>query len=122
MNIPEKKESPISEKRIAEFKEELTPAPEKKEIFEDEKLVAEQLRREIELMNVDENLKKEAEQKAQKISFLGEQEKIEHLLNLAKEKGLVFAIKTAKEMKDSYILDVLHDILAKEGYYQKFVK
>jgi hypothetical protein len=122
LTTPEKRESPLSEERIAEFKKESAPVPEKKEISENEKLIAEQLRREIELMDVDENLKKEAELKAQKIIFFGDDEKIKHLLKLAQEKGIVFAIKTAKEMKDPYLLDILHDVLAREGYYQKFIK
>ena len=53
---------------------------------------------------------------------MGEKEKIEHLLKIAREKGVVFAIKVAKEMKDPHILDILHDILAKEGYYKDFAR
>jgi len=117
----QEKEISMGEQKV-EFQKESEPVIENKEILRDKKAVADELRREIELMDIDENLKKQAEQKAQKISFLGEQEKIEHLLRLAREKGLVFAIKTAKEMKDPYLLDVLHDVLAKEGYYKNFSK
>jgi hypothetical protein len=73
-------------------------------------------------MQVDDNLKKEAEQKANKIQFLADDEKLKKLLDIAKEKGVVFAIQTAKGMNDPFLLDALHDILAKEGYYHKFVK
>jgi hypothetical protein len=117
---PEKRISAAEQK--IEFQKEVEPAVEAKEISSDERAVADELRREIELMDVDENLKKESEQKAKKISFLGEEEKIEHLLKLAREKGIVFAIKTAKEMKEPYILDVLHDVLAREGFYKDFKK
>lgn len=95
---------------------------EKKEISKDEKIIADELRREIEIMEVEDELKEQAKKKAQEIEFLGEKEKIEHLLKIAREKGIVFAIKIAKEMKDAYILDTLHDILAKEGYYKNFAK
>jgi len=108
-----------SEQRI-EFGKEKEPVVEKKEISKDEKIVADELRREIEMMEVEGNLKEEAKKKAQEIEFLGEKEKIEHLLKIAREKGIIFAIKSAKEMKDAYILDTLHDILAKEGYYKNF--
>jgi len=105
-----------------EFKVDDIPAPERKEILEDEKIVSDELKREIELMSADENLKGEAEKKAKKISFLGEKEKIEHLLKIAHEKGVVLAIQVAKRMNDPYLLDIFHDVLAKEGYYQKFMK
>ena len=48
--------------------------------------------------------------------------KIRRLLDLASEKGLFFAIDVAKKMNDHYTLDVLHDILIKEGLYKKFRK
>ena len=88
----------------------------------EQKLVPEALRREIELMEVDENLKEEAHKKAQKIRLLGEEEKIKNLLEIAKTKGVVAAIKTAKALNDPYLLDTLHDILAREGYYREFTK
>lgn len=116
-----KREISASEQRT-HFGMERAPAPEKKEITPDERLIADELRREIEMMETDENLKEEVKKKAQEIDFLAGQDKVEHLLKIAEEKGLVFAIKTAKEMKDPYILDILHDVLAREGYYQKFVK
>ena len=73
-------------------------------------------------MQFDDNLKKEAEQKANIISFLADGDKLKNLLNIAKEKGIVFAINVAKKMNDPFLLDAFHDILAKEGYYKKFVK
>ena len=81
-----------------------------------------ELRREIELMEVDEKTKEEAEKKAKKIEFLGEEDKIEHLLQIAREKGLVFAISVARKMNEPYLLDVLHDTLAREGFYKDFTK
>ncbi len=95
---------------------------EKRETTEDEKIISEELKREIELMQVDDNLKKEAEVKAGKMAFLANDEKLKKLLEIAKEKGVIFAIDIAKKMNDPFLLDALHDILAKEGYYQKFIK
>ena len=119
----EQKEKRISagEQQI-EFKKEGRVAVEKKEISQDEKIVTEELKREIEMMELDDELKEEAKKKAQKIEFLGQKEKIEHLLEMAREKGVVFAVQVAKKMNAPDILDTLHDILAKEGYYQKFTK
>ena len=74
------------------------------------------------MMELDEKLKAEAKTKAEKIEFLGEKQKIEHLLEIAREKGVVFAIQVAKKMNDPYLLDIFHDVLAQEGYYKKFTK
>ncbi|MSU54748.1 MAG: hypothetical protein EXS48_02890 [Candidatus Staskawiczbacteria bacterium] len=48
--------------------------------------------------------------------------KIEKLLQLTKQKGVIFAVAVAKKMNDPYVLDTLHDTLAKEGYYKEFIK
>lgn len=101
---------------------EIVPVPEKKEVSRDEKIISEELRREIELMDIDENLKKAAEDKANKIQFLADDKKLEKLLEIAKEKGVLAAVQTAKRMNDPFLLDTLHDILAREGYYQQFIK
>jgi flagellar motility protein MotE (MotC chaperone) len=119
--------APAPERRIPEaeqevrFRREQEKSTEAKEISQG-KIVSEELKREIEMMELDEDLKVQAAEKAKKIQLLGEEEKIDHLLKLAQEKGVVFAVKVAKSMNDPYILDTLHDILAREGYYQKFIK
>jgi hypothetical protein len=95
---------------------------EKKETSREDRLVSAELRREIEMMELDDEMKKVAEKKAEKIEFLGEKEKIEHLIQMAREKGLVFAIQVARKMNEPYLLDVLHDTLAQEGFYKDFTK
>ena len=121
---PERRVLPLDQEK--RFDWDAKNIPEKKETSEPErypdKIVSAELRREIETMKLDENTKAEAEKKAQKIEFLGEKEKIEHLLEIAREKGLVFAIQVARRTNDPYILDILHDILAQEGYYKDFLK
>lgn len=96
-------------------------APEKKE-SQYENIVSQELKREIERMELDEEGKKEAEKEKEKIEYLGEKEKIEHLLDLARQKGLVYAIQVAKKMNEPYLLDILHDTLAREGFYKDFTK
>jgi len=117
---PEKRSVPFGQETHFDWSKE--KKVEKKEMSADEKIISEELKREIELMQVDDNLKKEAEQKANKIQFLADDEKLKKLLDVAKNKGVIFAIQTAKKMNDPFLLDALHDILAKEGYYQKFIK
>lgn len=112
----------LSQEQKIEFKKEGIEAQEKKETLPEETIVREQLRREIDMMELDEGLKDESAQKAKKIQVLGEEEKIKHLLALAKSQGVIFAINTAKQMNDPYILDIFHDILVREGYYKQFLK
>jgi hypothetical protein len=115
------------EKIIPAPEKALSPKPEaennleRREILRDDKIVSAELRKEIEMMELDDNTKAEAEKKAEKIEFLGEKEKIEHLLQIAREKGLVFAIQVARKMNEPYLLDILHDTLAQEGYYKDFL-
>lgn len=117
IGIPEKRIS--TDEQIARPEQEKRNIYEEKETLQEDKIVSAELRREIEMMELDDSTKKEAEKKAEKIEFLGEKEKIEHLLDIAREKGVVFAIQVAKKMNEPYLLDVLHDTLAREGFYLK---
>ena len=117
IKVPEKKVAPNEE--WSDFGKERLRSKERKEISVDETRVVDQIRQEMELMDSDEKLKEEAKQKALKIEFLGEKEKIEHLLKIAREQGVEKAIRVAKETRDPYLLDMLHDILAREGFYKK---
>jgi hypothetical protein len=117
-----KGEVSIGEQEVKFLEEVPETAKKNEKISENEKIITEQLKREIEAMEIDDNLKEEARKKAEKIDFLGEKEKIGHLLEIAEEKGVIFAVNVAKDMKDPYILDIFHDILAQGGYYKKFTK
>jgi hypothetical protein len=126
-DIKDKQEQVKNPDKIApgqevEFGVEELKVPEKKDFSKEEKILSEELKREIELMNLDDNLKKQAEQKANKISFLADDDKLKKLLGIAKEKGVIFAIQVARKMNDPFILDTLHDALAREGYYKDFIK
>jgi len=123
----EKKEINSKEKisipqQEAHSQQEEATISEKYEISLQEKIITDELKREIELMELDESKKAEAEKIKQKIEFLGEKEKIEHLLQIAREKGVIFAVQLAKKMNEPYLLDTFHDILAQEGYYQKLMQ
>lgn len=124
-NNKEKIKKPLSEipavEQAVNFEQEQEPVPEKREKL-DEKLVSEQLKREIEMMEIDDNLKKQAEQKASRISFMADDDKLENLLKIAREKGVIFAVKVAKSMNEPYLLDSFHDLLAKNGFYEHLIK
>ncbi len=47
---------------------------------------------------------------------------IKHLLALAEEKGLHYSIKEAQKKNDPFLLDIYHDVLAKDAAYKNFIK
>ncbi len=96
--------------------------PERKEVSRDDKIVSAELLEEITKMEQDENAKKDIEKKKEKIEYLGEKEKIEHLLQIAREKGITFAVQEARKTNDPYLIDMLHDILQNEGMYKKIAQ
>jgi negative regulator of genetic competence, sporulation and motility len=119
---------PVPERGISAVDRETIPDAgieknsEKAEKERESRIVLNELRQEIDTMELDDKAKAEAEKKAEKIEFLGEKEKIEHLLQMARDRGLVFAIQVARKMNEPYLLDILHDTLAQEGFYKDFIK
>lgn len=129
MSLQDKKqrmESPEGKSLMSEqkeyFEQEAGKVPEKREGSRFDKIVSEELKQEIEMMEQDDKTKAEAKNKAEKIRVLGEKEKIEHLLEIARDKGVIFAIQVARKMNEPYILDILHDTLGKEGFFKDFAK
>ena len=113
----------LSPEQKIEFSQEGIKLPEKKEPTREEVITKESLQREIAMMELDDSLKEEASQRAREIQTLGEGEKIEHLLEITRAKGIAFAVRTAKQMNDPYVLDSLHDILVKNwSDYKQFLK
>lgn len=91
-----------------------------KELSLEEKMAHEAIEQELKLMDHDDNLKKESENKAKQIQAMGDEDKIDNLLKIAKEKGVAYAVKVAKSMNDPYVLDIFHDVLVREGLWKKF--
>ncbi len=123
----EKKESPLERKAVWDVEkaksheQEIKEAQKERLPIEQQQEVYKQLRQEIEEMQLVPELQKEAENKSKKIDVLNEKEKLEELLILAREKGIEFAVKVAKNMNDAYILDLFHDLLVKQGFYKQFL-
>ncbi|OGZ69596.1 MAG: hypothetical protein A3D44_03410 [Candidatus Staskawiczbacteria bacterium RIFCSPHIGHO2_02_FULL_42_22] len=84
--------------------------------------INEKIRQEIESMELDDAQVAQTKNHANKINDLDNQKKIKNLLALAKKKGVIYSVKVAQAMNDPYILDTFHDMLAREGYYKKFMK
>ncbi|MCD6270717.1 hypothetical protein J7J23_03010 [bacterium] len=95
---------------------------EKKELSFEEKKEKENLREKFENVKVSPEQVDEIRKEAEEIAKQQVKEKIVSLLKLAKEKGLALAIKTARETGDEYLIDVFHDILAKDGLFKEFIE
>ncbi len=97
---------------------------EKKEERPEPEAISEKgLREEIEKMDVDDSLKMQAQNDAKQIASLKEEEeKLKNLLQIARHKGVIYAVDVAKKMNDPYVLDKFHDLLTEKGFYKKFLK
>ncbi len=93
---------------------------EKRELSADKEELAE-LRKKIAQMKVEPKEEKEVEKEAEKMKRLSVKEKVKKILVLAATKNLAFAIKTAQKLDDPLVLDLVHDILAKDRYYRNFL-
>jgi len=62
-----------------------------------------------------------ARKEAKRLKDLDRQDQIKALSDLAFEKGLDFAVETAKALDSAYVLDELHDTLVDE-LYQKLIE
>lgn len=94
---------------------------ERKELTEAEKEEKEKLKQEIEKAKLPEEKQAEALKEAERLKVQSVQGIIRHLLDLAQNKGLSFAIETARKMEDPYLLDLFHDTLVKQGLYKQFL-
>lgn len=115
------------EKIVREIRETIEKLETKKierenEILEEERIIREKLKKEIEEMEISPDLIEEAKKKAEKIQKLDYEGKLKRLLDLAEKNSLSFAIEVAKNMNDPFVLDVFHDILVKNELYKKFKK
>jgi len=130
-NIPEKwsqeqrseEGSKIETKEI--YTEKIEDKVEAKDFSDREKIeIKEKLRKEIEETRLNPELEKEAQRYAQNSSNakLDTQGKMKHLLDIAMEKGVPFAVAVAKNMQEPYLLDSLHDALVENELYKKLEK
>ena len=88
----------------------------------DDQIAHQKARREIEGMDLDDGLKAQAHQSVANLQSLDDQKKIQYLLGLAKDKGVIFAVIAAKKLNDPFVLDMFHDALVKNGHYKEFLK
>lgn len=100
--------------------------PKLRELWQEKERLSEErikeLREKIERIDLEDALKIKAAREANKIKSLPDQKMIEKLMDIAKRKGVVYAVEVAKKMNSDYILDTFHDMLAENGFYENFLK
>lgn len=52
----------------------------------------------------------------------GAEEKVKKLVDVAQQKGVVYAVKVAKHLEDNYVLDELHDRLLSEELHKALIE
>ena len=109
------------------YKEEIVETQqEKKEFFKEtfeKRIIEEKLEEELEKLEEDsEKFEEEIKKEKEQIKGLEKEGKLSRLLSVAKEKGAPFAVEIAKKMDDPYILDALHDLLVRKGFYEESLK
>ncbi|MFH0792371.1 MAG: hypothetical protein V1905_04130 [bacterium] len=117
---------PIDEKEIYRRKSAGEPVeiprPETREVIEKmsegDRIIREQLEKEVLRMCGRPDLEEEAKGEALKIKELNVEERLRRLLDIAKVKGMVMAVRVCREMNDPYLLDLFHDTLASGGHYK----
>lgn len=48
--------------------------------------------------------------------------RVQHLIDIAQQKGVVHAVKVAQHMQDNYVLDTMHDRMLVEDLHDALVK
>ncbi len=76
----------------------------------------------FEAISANEAVEKVREEELNKILVGDEIVKIKQLFEVARDKGLYYATELCKKAKDPFLLDLFHDILAKDGFYKRFLK
>ena len=115
-------EASLGEKKVESTDEVIKPIEKRENVAPQEAQTQKELRQKIESIELADDVKQQASAQANTITSLSEEEKMKTLLKAAKQKGVVYAVALAKKMNDPYILDMLHDTLAKEGHYKDFLK
>jgi len=81
----------------------------------------EQIKKELEELEISSELKQEIEKVSSKFSGLADEKKISYLVEVAFEKGPCFAFALARKYGDYFLIDLLHDILAKDNLYERLI-
>ena len=95
---------------------------EKMELTEEEKQTRRELEEEIEKIKLSPQTKVQARKQAEEMKKQSAKGKIQHLLDLAQAQGVAYAVEVVRKMDDPYLLDLFHDILAKQGLFKKFIE
>jgi hypothetical protein len=66
-------------------------------------------------------LESQAQDQADDLKPLKDDQKVKILLQLAKKRGIIYAVGVARKLDNHYVLDALHDKLEESGLYKDFI-
>ena len=118
----EPREEMVREEVVREWFPEGKEEVERKKLTEEEKEERKKFKEEIKKVKLPHEKRLEAQKEADTLREETVKGKVSHLLDLARTKGVVFADRVARESKNPLIIDLFHDILAKNGLFKKFPK
>ena len=126
-NEPQKQREDIEPRPEQKYEKREEAYPEQREVQEGEprgeENVRELLERKAEEMEVTPDIKEDIRTHVVSAKTSGDgQATVQRLIQVVQAKGIPFAIKVAKEMDDPYVLDLLHDALAKDDLYKQYVE
>ncbi len=108
----------LSQEIIEEWRKEKEPHISEKE---DKERIVTATEEEVPSLQPSFAAKKEEEKKEEDAKKLTIKKDIKQLLAIAEKKGLVHSIKEAQKKNDPFLLDVYHDVLAKDAAYKKIL-
>lgn len=101
-------------RRVEKYLEQVEPYLSKSE--QEEK---EQIKQELEKTSPPPATQQKIKQQVQDIRKLSPKEQLERLVEVAFEQGPAAAVSVARKLDNAFLLDALHDTLAKDKLYQK---
>lgn len=123
-NIDEKKSDHLETNLAPKTPEVLDVGHEKEDLSVEQEPDQQELRQAMEKLGLDDGAPAQAsasdESTVRQAGGPKQEEKVRKLMDVAKEKGVVFAVAMAKKLNDPYVLDMFHDALAAQGLYKKF--
>ena len=128
-NEPQKQREDIEPRPDQKYEKREEAYPEQREVqkeeprVEGEENVRELLERKAEEMEVTPDIKEDIRTHVASAKTSGDgQATVQRLIQVVRAKGVPFGIKVAKEMDDPYVLDLLHDTLAKDNLYKQYLE
>lgn len=93
-----------------------------KEGDKEERETREEIAAELEKVKLSPQAKAQTQKQADDMQKESEQGKVQRLLEITEEQGLVYAVEVAKKMNNHLLLDKFHDALVENKLFRKYLE